>query len=56
LAFLVISDSSLSAQSSANGPAGKTLRPASPSSAFFLTDESPQFVRPVFELKADLRI
>jgi len=55
-AFLVASGNSVSLQLSANGPAGTIFVPALSSSAFLWGDKSPQFVRPVFELKTDLRI
>src|ERR1035437_4366602 len=56
LAFLVASGNSLSLQLSANGPAGAILLPALSRSAFLASDHSPQFVRPVFGRKTDLRI
>ena len=57
LAFLVASGNSLSLQLSANGPAGTiSVVPAPAGSAFLSIDHSYQFVRPVFELKTDLRI
>jgi len=55
LAFLVASGIFLSAQLSANGPAGFIV-PVSQGSNFLSIDHSPQFVRPVFELKTDRRI
>lgn len=56
LAFLVACGNSLSLQLSANGPAGTILLPALSRSACLAIDRSPQCVRPVFELKTDLRI
>lgn len=56
LAFLVASGNSLFVQLSANGHAGTIFAPAPPGSAFHSIDDSPQFVRPVFKLKTDLRI
>lgn len=56
LAFLVASGSSFTPQLGANGPAGAIPAPASPGSAFLSIDHAYQFVRPVFELKTDLRI
>ncbi len=56
LAFLVASGNFLSLQLGANGQAGAILLPALSRSAFLASDHSPQFVRPVFELKTDLRI
>ena len=55
LAFLVASGNSLSAQLSANGPAGPMV-PVSSGSTILSIDHSPRFIRPVFELKTDLRI
>jgi hypothetical protein len=56
LVFLVASGNSLSLQLGANGQAGAILLPALSRSAFLASDHSPQFVRPVFEMKTDLRI
>ena len=56
LAFLVVSATSRTVQLSSNGPTGAMLVPRAPSYAFPPIDHSPQFVRPVFELKTDLRI
>jgi hypothetical protein len=56
LAFLVASGNSFSLQLSVNGPAGTIFAPAPSGSAFLLSDDSSQFVRPVLELKTDLRI
>lgn len=55
LAFLAASGNFLSAQLSANGPAGLMMS-ASPRYNFLPINLSPQFVRPVFELKRVLRI
>jgi hypothetical protein len=56
LAFLVSSGNSFSLQWNATGPAGTILVQAQSRSAFLAGEESPRFVRPVFELKTDLRI
>jgi hypothetical protein len=56
LVFLVASGNSFTPQLSVNGPAGTISAPAPPGSAFLSIDHAPQFTRPVFELKTDLRI
>ena len=56
LAVLVASGNSFTPQLSANGPAGTISALAPPGSACLSIDHAYQFVRPVFELKTDLRI
>ncbi len=56
LAALVALGNSFTPQLSANGPAGTISAPAPPGSAFLSIDHAYQLVRPVFELKTDLRI
>jgi hypothetical protein len=56
LAFLVASGNSVSLQLSTKGPAGTIFVAAPSSSAILSIDHAPQFTRPVFELKTDLRI
>jgi len=55
LAFLV-SGNPLLFQSNANGPAGANFVAPPQSSIFLLIADSPRFIRPVFDLKTDLRI
>jgi hypothetical protein len=56
LAFLVVSGRSRSIQFRAGGPAGTILPPVQSGAASLSIEHTPQFVRPVFELKTDLRI
>ena len=56
LAFLVVSGRSRSIQLSASGPAASILAPVESRSALPSIEQTPQFARPVFELKTDLRI
>lgn len=54
LAFLV--SGNLLSQLNVNGPAGEEFLPAPRISAAFAIAESPPFVKPVLDLKADLRL
>ncbi|MGB7555284.1 MAG: hypothetical protein WBM04_12995 [Candidatus Korobacteraceae bacterium] len=56
LAFLVAYGRSLSVQLRASGPTGTILPPIQSRAALLSIKQAPHFVRPVFELKTDLRI
>jgi len=56
LAFIVTSGKSRSSQLSVSGPASAVLVSPQRTSAVFPVTDSPPFVKPVFDLKTDLRI